>query len=139
MAAEIGDRYGITIVMEPLFKRACNFFNRVDQGVALVDRVGHSRLGLVADLFHMQAEAEPMANLVEAGARLGHIHLATPAIPEPGEGTMYDFAAFFQALRAGGYDGRASVEDNPGLLSKYQPPLTPIYRAMIAFLSGMMT
>lgn len=138
MAAEIGDRYGVTIVMEPLFKPACNLLNRVDQGVTLVDRVGHPRLKLLGDLFHMQAEAEPVENLIVAGDRLGHIHLATPSIPATGEGIAYDFPAFFEALNAAGYDGRVSVEDNPGLLAKHKPPLTPIYREMITFLNGMM-
>ncbi len=138
MAAEIGDRYGVTIVMEPLFKPACNFFNRVDQGVIFVDRVNHPRLKLLGDLFHMQAEAEPLENLIDAGARLGHIHLATPSIPATGDGTRYDFKAFFEALRAAGYDGRVSVEDNPGLLAKHKPPLTPVYREIIKYLNGMM-
>lgn len=134
MAADIGGRHGVTIVMEPLLKRACNFFNRVDQGAAFVDRVGHPRLRLLADLFHMQAEAEPMVDVANAGARLAHIHLATPALPETGPGTEYDFEGFIAALRKAGYDGRLSVEDNPGLLHKHQPPLTPVYRAVIAYL-----
>ncbi len=137
LAAEIGDRYGVTVVMEPLLKPACNFFNRVDQGIALVDRAAHPRLRLLADQYHMHAEAEPLANVAEAGPRLGHIHLATPAIPETGKGTIYDFRGFFAALRKAGYDGRLSVEDNPGLLGGHQPPLTSVYRAVIAFLSGM--
>jgi hypothetical protein len=46
------------------------------------------------------------------------VHLATPSLPETAEGADYDFAGFFKALRAAGYDGRVSVEDNPGLLGK---------------------
>ncbi len=134
IAAEIGARYGVTIAMEPLFQRGCNFFNRVDQGAAMVDRVNHPRLRLLADLFHMHAEAEPFRHVVAAGGRLGHVHLATPAIPATGEGTHYEFDGFFAALRAAGYDGRVSLEDNPGLLRGHTPPLTEIYRAVLEFL-----
>ncbi len=134
LAAGIGDRHGVTVVLEPLFSRACNFFNRVDQGAALVDRVGHPRLRLLADLFHMAAENEPFDHIAAAGERLAHIHVATPSLPETGEGPAYDFARFFDALRAAGYDGRVSVEDNPGLLRTHPPPLTPAYQAILAFL-----
>lgn len=134
MAAEIAESHGVTIVMEPLLKRACNFFNRVGQGADMVDRIAHPCLKLLADLYHVQAEGEPFENIAAAGNRLGHIHLATPAIPATGEGIHYDFAGFFEALRAAGYDGRVSVEDNPGLLPNHEPPLTPVYRAILAFL-----
>lgn len=134
LAAEIGDDHGVTVAMEPLFTRACNFFNRVDQGAALVDRVGHPRLQLLADLFHMAAENEPFDSVTAAAARLAHIHVATPALPETGEGPVYDFAHFFAALRAAGYDGRVAVEDNPGLLTAHPAPLTPVYRAILTFL-----
>lgn len=138
MAAEIGDCHGVTIVMEPLYRSACNFFNEVAQGIRLVDRVNHPRLQLLADLFHMHAVDEPFSHLQEAGARLKHVHLATPAIPETGPGTEYDFEGFFHGLREAGYSGRVSIEDNPGLLANSEPPLTAVYQAMIRFLEEKM-
>ncbi len=134
LAAGIGEQHGVTVVLEPLFARACNLFNRVDQGAALVDRVGHPRLRLLADLFHMAAENEPFDHIAAAGERLAHIHVPTPSLPETGEGPAYNFAGFFGALRAAGYGGRVSVEDNPGLLRAHPPPLTTAYRAILAFL-----
>jgi len=116
LAAETAERYDVTIALEPLLKRACNFFNRVEEGAAMVDRVNHPRLRLLTDLYHISAEEEPFENITKAGKRLVHTHLATPAIPETGEGIAYDFAGFFCALHAAGYDARTSVEDNPGLL-----------------------
>ena len=116
LAAEIAAKYGVLIAMEPLYKSACNFFNRVDQGSAFVDRIAHPNLKLLADLYHVAAENEPLSNIAAAGARLAHIHVATPSIPETREGVDYDFQGFFHALKQAGYDGRVSVEDNPGLL-----------------------
>lgn len=136
LAADIGARHGVTIVMEPLLRRACNFFNRVDEGAAFVDRVSHPNLKLLTDLYHFAAAAEPYESIVAADGRLAHTHLATPAIPETGEGYSYDFEGFFAALVAAGYDGRSSVEDNPGLLSAKKPPLTGVYRAIREYVEG---
>ena len=129
LAGEFAAQYGLTIAMEPLFKRSCNYFNRVDQGAEFVDRVNHPSLKLLADLFHVAAEEEPLENIVRAGSRLAHAHIPTPAIPETGEGFPYDFDGFFAALAKAGYDGRISVEDNNGLLGGKEP-LVNAYRAV---------
>lgn len=135
LAAGIADQYQVTVVMEPLLKRACNFFNRVEQGAAFVDRVGQPRLRLLADMFHMHAEQEPFAAIASAGKRLAHIHLATPSIPGTAEGVAYDFQGFFSALRQAGYDGRVSVEDNPGLIAKSKESRRNAYRAVREYLA----
>ncbi len=130
LAAETADRYGVTVVLEPLYKRACNFFNRTDQGLAYVEGVAHPRLRLLADLFHMGREAEPFENLVKAGLYLAHIHLPTPPLPDIGWGEAgpFDFERFFAALKKADYQGRISVEDNNGLLSKSSLPLAESFR-----------
>lgn len=135
MAADIADRYGMTLAMEPLLKRACNFFNRVDQGIAFVDRIGHPRLRLLADIFHMHKEQEPFAHIVTAGKRLAHIHVDTPSLPETAEGVKYDFQEFFAALRQAGYADRVAVEDNSQLLAKSPGPRCDTYRAIREYLA----
>lgn len=134
LAAEIAAKYGITIAMEPLLKRACNFFNRVEQGASFVDRLAHHHLKLLADLYHVEAEGEPLSNIAAAGQRLAHIHVATPAIPETGQGTAYDFQGYFTALKQAGYDERVSLEDNPGLLQKVKGSRTVALAAALACL-----
>jgi sugar phosphate isomerase/epimerase len=134
LAAEAASKCKITIILEPLNSKQCNILNRVDQGAAMVDRVNHPNFKLLADLFHVHADNEPVQNIVAAGKRMGHAHLATPSIPETGPGIEYDFKSFLKALKTAGYDGRISVEDNPGLLGKKTPPLTEVYRAIKAFI-----
>ncbi len=132
LAGEIAARHGMTVTLEPLLKRACNFFNRTDQGLAYVDRIGHPHLRLLTDLYHMAWEADPFENMIPAGARLAHIHLATPCIPETGtdNGPAYDLPGFLAALRRAGYHGRLSVEDNQGLLGKATRPLVEVFAAV---------
>ena len=140
LAGETGAKYGMTVVLEPLLKRACNFFNRTDQGIEYVDAVNHPNLKLLTDLYHIAWEGEAFESMVRAGRRLAHIHLATPCIPETGSdgGPGYDFPGFFSALARAGYDGRIVVEDNPGLLGRLPRPLTPVYRAIREYIVTMM-
>lgn len=132
LAGTIAAKYGMTIALEPLLKRACNFFNRTDQGAEFVDLINHPNVKLLTDLYHIAWEAEPFENMVAAGPKLGHIHLATPCIPATGDdgGPGYDFVDFLATLARAGYDGRITVEDNPGLLAQKQPPLTEVYRVV---------
>jgi len=129
-AAEIADRYGLTIALEPLYKRSCNWFNRTDQGLALVRTVSHPRLRLLTDLFHLEREEEPFEHLVEAGPMLAHIHLPTPPLPDVawGEAGVFDFGGFFSALRRAGYQGRLSVEDNNGVLANSTLPAVEAFK-----------
>ena len=132
LAGETAAKHGMTVVLEPLLKRACNFFNRVDQGIAFMDKANHPNVRLLGDLYHMAWESDPFESLVRAGDRIAHIHLATPCIPETGtdNGPAYDLPRFLAALRRAGYDGRISVEDNPGLIGKAKLPLVDVYRAI---------
>jgi sugar phosphate isomerase/epimerase len=136
LAGETAAKYGMTIALEPLNTRQCNFFNRVDEGAGFVRAADHPHVRLLTDLFHFTEAGEPLAHLEEHGPLFAHAHLATPELPETGPGRAYDFTAFLAALRRGGYDGRISVEDNPGLLGGLTPPLTPAFRAIFAYVEG---
>ena len=135
LAGETAARYGVTIVLEPLVARMCNILNRVDEGAAYVRAVAHPRVRLLTDLYHFAEGGEPLAHLEQNAPLFAHVHLATPSLPETAPGTAYDFIGFLAALRAGGYDGRISVEDNPGLLGG-KPDLTPAYRAIYAYVES---
>jgi len=138
IAGDIGEKYGVTIVLEPLLARADNLFNYVSEGMAFVDALEHPRVKLLTDLYHFEAGSEPYGNIVAAGARFGHVHLATPAIPETGEGKVYDFTGFLGALKQAGYDGRVSVEDNPGLLGKTGENYAAAIAAVRAYVESQM-
>lgn len=138
MAADLALKYNMRIAVEPLESKQCNHMNLVSQGVALVDELRHPGFGVLADLYHMTASAELMPAVAAAGARLAHIHLATPSLPQTGSGKNFDFAGFFAALRQAGYDGRCSVEDNPGLLPKNTEERSVALKAVRQFLEGFL-
>ena len=138
MAGDIAACHQLTIVMEPLFQ--CHILQRVAQGIAFVDYVNHPRVRLLADLFHMTNTGEPFSDLLTAGTRLKHMHLATPALTEKDAATRADdFPGFLAATAQAGYQGRITVEDNPGFFSGLTPPFTPVFRAMREYVEFFLT
>ena len=98
------------LFLEPLNRFEAQLLNRVGQSVALARQIDHPRVVALADLFHMNIEEASMhAPLIEAGARLGHVHIADNNRLEPGAGCM-DFRIPLEALREIGYGGWISLE-----------------------------
>ena len=108
----VAEEAGIDIAIEPLNSREDNLIVSVQHGARLVDEIGHPRIQLLADFYHMFEENEPVDNVAEAGARLRHTHVAdlgrvAPGFASAGEA---DFTGFFRNLRRAGYDARCSFE-----------------------------
>ncbi|MDA0710561.1 MAG: sugar phosphate isomerase/epimerase [bacterium] len=113
MAADIASRHGITLVIEPLTATRCNLITSVAEGAELVELVSHPHLALLADLYHMELDHEPWANLIENAPVLKHIHLPVPPLEIlSSEGRSFNHVLFLQTLKKTGYDGRISIEDN---------------------------
>lgn len=102
---------GIVITIEPLNHLEDNLVLTLAQGAHIVDAVGHPNIQLLADLYHMTMDSEPVEEVSKAGARLRHTHVADLGRVAPGyaDGEA-DFAGFFRNLRAVGYDARCSFE-----------------------------
>lgn len=81
-----------------------------------VDFLNHYELAncfVHLDTFHMNIEETNMIDAIyTAGKRLGYVHLADNNRRYPGAGCL-DFARFFRALDASGYEGYLSVECLP--------------------------
>jgi sugar phosphate isomerase/epimerase len=108
----IAEEADITVALEPLNAKEDNFLLSVGDGAQLIDEIAQPHIQLLADLYHMAEENEPMQNVVQAGARLKHTHLADIGRVAPGFATEgeEDFIGFFRALRTAGYDARCSFE-----------------------------
>jgi sugar phosphate isomerase/epimerase len=102
----------ITIAIEPLNTKEDNLVNTVEHGARIVDAVAHPNIQLLADLYHIAEDKEPLENVRNAGSRLVHTHLADIGRVAPGYAGNgeEDFVGFFKALRAAGYDSRCSFE-----------------------------
>ncbi len=135
VAGDIGAKYGVTIALEPLSTSECNIFNYVSQGIEFVDSVKNANVKLLADMYHMGTLREPVAHMIDAGARLIHIHIDTPILPGLQGGRVYDYAAFLASLQQAGFSGRISIEDHSDMLGTAQSVTrVDMYRSIVDYL-----
>ena len=102
IVADQAEPRGITVVIEPLNRKESNILNDVPESVRLARRVDRPAIRVLADLYHMQEEAEPLANISANGPWLEHMHVADSERLAPGTGS-YPYPAFAQELAAIGY------------------------------------
>lgn len=109
LIADEADRAGLQIALEHLNRNECNVFNTLAESQTFLDEYALPGVRLLADLFHLEVEQEPVAHVAAAGPLLAHVHVAgggrrAPNVPG------YDYAGFMAALREAGYDARISAE-----------------------------
>lgn len=109
--------YGITIALEPLRRAESNVFNSLREGAAFIRGRGLGQVRLLADIYHMMEEDEPLVAIDECADLIVHAHAADSGRQAPGLGN-YPLAEFFGRLRQNGYGGDCSIEcqwtDFPG-------------------------
>jgi sugar phosphate isomerase/epimerase len=109
--ADVAAANDLTIVLEPLRTGETNLINTVAEGEALVRRIDHESFALLADLYHMLDNEEPLSSVVRPGVLLKHVHIASRPRFVPLEGDdLADLRAFLVELKRAGYDGRMSFE-----------------------------
>jgi sugar phosphate isomerase/epimerase len=120
---------GITIAVEPLRPEETNIINSAAEGLALVNAVGDPNFQLMVDFYHLASVKEDPAIIVRARDHIRHVHMANP------EGRVfprvfdeYDYAPFFAALRAIGYDRRISIEASTKALEADAPTAIALLR-----------
>lgn len=109
-AAPIAGKYDVIIVLENLNKGECNFINRVDEALEIVNAVAHPNFQLHADIYHMMREDEGPESIIKGGAKLKHCHVAEKVKRTAPGVAGDDFRPYFKALKAIGYTGGMSIE-----------------------------
>jgi sugar phosphate isomerase/epimerase len=101
---------GVPLLFEPLNRYETNLVNTLADGVYLLRSLQTKNVKLLADLFHMNIEEADVAGaLREAGADVGHVHLADSNRRPAGNGHT-DFGGVAAALRQIDYQGYLSAE-----------------------------
>jgi len=110
--AEYARSHGVRLALEPINRYEGDLVNTAEDGLALLEEVGHSELGLLLDTYHVNIEenswTEPFHRLVIAG-KLWHVHLGDNNRLPPGRG-LIDFGSIVATLSKDGYDGYLSAE-----------------------------
>ena len=109
LIGENAAKHGLSIAIEPLNTEETNCVNSVREGAMLEAAASHDSVGLLADLYHILKENEPLANIVSAN-RFIHTHIARldgrafPTVCDK------DVEAFISTLKQIGYNGTMSIE-----------------------------
>ena len=104
-------KHGKYTAIENLNKGETNILNTDAEINALVNKMGLPHVKLLSDNYHMAREDEPYDVIRTFGKNLVHAHIANPEgrlFPQPED--KHDYAPFFDAMKAIGYDKRVSVE-----------------------------
>ncbi|AZN42697.1 sugar phosphate isomerase/epimerase family protein [Paenibacillus albus] len=100
---------GVTLAIEPLNKKETNLINSVAEAVSFAKQINQPSIRVLADLYHMDEESEPLDTITQNKDWLAHIHIADTGRLSPGTG-QYPHAAFAQQLKEAGYNGMISAE-----------------------------
>jgi D-psicose/D-tagatose/L-ribulose 3-epimerase len=113
-AARYAADYGVRLALEPVSRYETYVLNTTEQGLAMLDRIGESNVGLQLDTYHMNIEERDFyAPLVRAGSRLFHVHACENDRGTPGVG-LVQWDRVFAALRDISYSGGLSIESFAG-------------------------
>jgi len=97
--APIAQKYGVTIVVEPLNRVECNLVNTVDEGAEAVRRTNHPNVMLLADIFHMLRNGESPDPIERNADLIVHAHIAENVDrAQPGV-SGEDFRPYLRALK----------------------------------------
>jgi D-psicose/D-tagatose/L-ribulose 3-epimerase len=104
-------RHRIVVAVEPLRQQETNIINSAAEGLELVKAVDDPNFRLMIDFYHLASEQEDATVVLKAREYLVHLHVANPVGRVfPLVWTEYEYAPFFDSLRAIGYKKRISVE-----------------------------
>lgn len=103
-----GDRNGLDLALEPLNRAETNLLNTLDESRRFLADRDVKEVRLLADIYHLTAEDEPLAVVVDCGPLIAHVHVADSGRLPPGQGD-FDFTPFFTTLHKIGYDDRISI------------------------------
>lgn len=111
--AEVADRCGLTLLLEAVCTRECNFVNTTPEALEILQELALPNLFLVYDIYHAAVMGEDPALLDAAFPLLRHVHICRDA---QGERTYLKaqrpqpYRRYVDRLLALGYDGAISLE-----------------------------
>jgi D-psicose/D-tagatose/L-ribulose 3-epimerase len=132
-AGRVAREQGMTVVIEALRREETNMINTVAEALALVRAVADPGFQLLVDHYHMSAENEDPAIVLEARGHIRHVQLANPdgrAFPRAAGESHY--ASLFRYLDEIGYRGGISIEARTTDFASDAPRAISLLRQLLA-------
>lgn len=111
--AEEAIPYGITILWESLNKTECSFGLKLQEGAALINKIGKKNVKIVFDIYHFFMEQETIEELKAVLPLIQHVHIAERVGTErryPSEALFSYYKNCLKPLIEIGYSGVISTE-----------------------------
>lgn len=108
-------KYGITIVLEPLRAESTNIMITMKDGGYVANRVNKPEVQLLADLMHMNYNGEDQNDLKELKPLIHHVHVCEKDRILPEDGYSEYLAKALAVLKEIGYDETISFEAKGGV------------------------
>jgi len=110
--------YDVTLCVEPLNRFETYFLNTAADGVALMEAVGHPKVGILFDTFHANIEEKDVAGALRScGKHVKHVHTCENDRGAPGSGHV-DWPGVASALKAIGYQDWVTIESFGGQIKE---------------------
>jgi sugar phosphate isomerase/epimerase len=111
--ADVAERAGVELIVEPVNRYEVNFINNCTEGLEMIRETGRRCVKLMPDLFHMNIEDASFRRAFESARDyISYVHVADSNRLAPGWGHM-PFDEIFEILRDIGYDGYLTAEILP--------------------------
>lgn len=108
--AQVAQRHGLALGIEPVNRYETHLINTAAQGAAMIERIGAGNMFLHLDTYHMNIEEKGAGNgILHGREHLRYIHLSESDRGTPGTGTC-DWDEIFATLAAIGFDGGLAME-----------------------------
>jgi len=108
--APLAEKHDITLVIEPLGRKECNFITTLVEGASIIQESNHPHVRLLADFYHMAQNEEDPNEIAIYGQWIHHVHVAEKnGRLAPGSGGE-DFGPQLRALKKADYRGSISYE-----------------------------
>ena len=136
LLCEIGDKYGIEILLEAVCDRSgCNYITHTRQALEMVRALNLPNLNMVYDIYHAFMMKEDAAPILDAGPHIKIAHISGNTGGERDllkQRNVADYRAYVDALKQIGYAGELNIESSVGDLAKEAVPSLDILRKMCA-------
>lgn len=118
--ADIAERYGFSVIVEPLGPSVTNYLLSVDDAAGFVRSLGRDNVFTMVDYRWEYEQGRPVSDLYDNAELIVHAHIDNPATDYKNTKARriqtlhdgFDYSGFLGFIKSEGYHGALSIEAN---------------------------